>query len=103
MEQQIIYHIVTIADWEQQKNNELYIHPSLAIEGFIHSSTAAQLAATINRYYAGQEKVIVLHIDVTKLQPELVYELAPSVNEYFPHIFGELNIDAVVKVEEYTL
>ncbi len=103
MQDQYIHHIVTTAQWDLQKNNNTYIHDSLATEGFIHASTAAQLAATIQRYYANEEKVIVLTIDVTKIEPELVYELAPSVNEYFPHIFGELNMDAVVKVEERTI
>jgi uncharacterized protein (DUF952 family) len=99
MTNETIYHIVTQDEWDLQKNNTSYVHPSLAQEGFIHSSTAEQLAATIKRYYANQEKVIVLHIDVTKLEPELIYELAPSVNEYFPHIFGAINLSAVVKVE----
>jgi uncharacterized protein (DUF952 family) len=40
-----------------------------------------------------------LHIDETKLTVPLRYELAPSVNEMFPHLFGPLNLDAVVKTE----
>jgi uncharacterized protein (DUF952 family) len=96
----IIYHIVTLSEWEMQKHQVLYSHPSLAIEGFIHCSTAEQLTATINRYYTNEEKVMVLHIDTTKVLVEIKYEVAPSVNQLFPHIYGELNLDAVVKVEE---
>ncbi len=100
MSEKIIYHIVTLTEWELQKNNETYVHPSLTAEGFIHCSTSEQLQPTIQRYYANEQKVIVLHIDISLLQPELIYELAPSINQFFPHIFGALNLDAVVTVEE---
>ena len=39
------------------------------------------------------------YINEEKLTAVLKYELAPSVNEAFPHIYGMLNLDAVVKVE----
>ncbi|MBO9681765.1 MAG: hypothetical protein J7502_03680 [Flavisolibacter sp.] len=28
------------------------------------------------------------------------YELAPSINENFPHIYGPVNLDAVVSTEK---
>ena len=46
---------------------------------------------------------MLLHIEESKLTAPLKYELAPSVNEEFPHIFGQLNLDAVIKVETITL
>ncbi len=101
MTTEYIYHIVTLAEWELQKDNKFYAHPSLPLEGFIHASTQEQLKATMERYYASEDKVIVLTIDINKVQAEIKFELAPSVNQLFPHIFGELNLDAVVKVEEY--
>jgi uncharacterized protein (DUF952 family) len=103
MQHKIIYHIVTTTDWDLQKSNATYTAASLAMEGFIHCSTREQLDATIQRYYAQEKAVIVLHIDTTKLLPELKYELAPSVNQLFPHLFGELNREAVVEVELVTL
>ncbi len=94
-----IYHIVTTAQWEAQKNNAHYSAASIAIEGFIHCSTQDQLKATIGRYYANEKEVVVLTIDVAKVESEVKYELAPSVNQLFPHIFGVLNLSAVVAVE----
>jgi uncharacterized protein (DUF952 family) len=41
-----------------------------------------------------------LHVDESKLTAELKYELAASVNEEFPHLFGRLNLDAVVEVSD---
>ena len=76
-----------------------YEADSLALEGFIHTSKAEQVQGVLNRYYKNQTDLLLLHIDETKLTALLKYELAPSVNEEFPHIYGSLNLDAVVKTE----
>ncbi len=94
------YHIVNPAQWEQFADSIYYEAASLNTDGFIHASTAEQLEATMNRYYNGQLTVLLLKIEAAKLSAELKYELAPSVNEYFPHIYGQLNKDAVVEIIE---
>ena len=95
----MIYHITTKANWEAALQKGTYTAPSLFTDGFIHTSTQAQVASVLQRYYAGQTNLVKLHIDEQKLTAELKYELAPSVNEMFPHIFGAINIDAIVLVE----
>ncbi len=95
----MIYHITTKANWENALLEGFYEAPSLKTEGFIHNSTAAQVQGVIDRYYAGQSDLVKLHIDETKLLAELKYELATSINEIFPHIFGVINVNAVVKIE----
>ncbi len=95
----MIYHITTKANWENALLEGFYEAPSLKTEGFIHNSTAAQVQGVIDRYYAGQSDLVKLHIDETKLLAELKYELATSINELFPHIFGVINVNAVVKIE----
>jgi len=82
-----------------------YIPSSLRDEGFIHCSSVAQVIDTANRFYRGQDDLILLLIDESQLKAELKYE-APtmdrgeSVGELFPHLYGELNVDAVVRVVE---
>ena len=95
----MIYHVVTQANWQNALQQGFYEHESLAKEGFIHTSKAEQVAGVLERYYKNQSNLFLLHIDETKLTAPLKYELASSVNEEFPHIFGPLNLDAVVKVE----
>ena len=95
----MIYHVVSNSNWQQAQQQGFYEAPSLALEGFIHTSKAEQVPGVLSRYYAGQADLLLLHIDETKLTAPLKYELAPSVNEEFPHIFGPLNLDAVVKTE----
>lgn len=96
----MIYHVVTEINWQYALENGFYEADSLAKEGFIHTSCATQVAGVLERYYKGQTDLILLHIDETKLTSPLKYELAPSINEEFPHIYGRLNIDAVVKAEK---
>jgi uncharacterized protein (DUF952 family) len=95
----MIYHVVTDAGWQTALQQGFYEAESLAKEGFIHTSKAEQVAGVLERYYKNQSNLLLLHIDETKLTAPLKYELAPSVNEEFPHIFGRLNLDAVTKAE----
>ncbi len=95
----MIYHVTKKSAWETALQTGAYEAPSLHIEGFIHNSTAAQLEGVLTRYYADQKDLLLLHINEDKLIAQLKYELAPSVNEMFPHIFGAINLDAVEKVE----
>lgn len=95
----MIYHVTTKENWEKAVAAGFYEAPSLHTEGFIHNSTAAQVQGVLERYYAGQTNLVLLHIEETKLIAELKYELAPSVNEMFPHIFGVINLDAIIKTE----
>jgi uncharacterized protein (DUF952 family) len=95
----LIYHIVTPEVWEKFETEDFYEAESLNTEGFIHCSFAEQLEGVLERYYAGAEKVLVLTIDPEKLSSKLVNE--PSTNnEIYPHIYGRINRDAIVKVEE---
>ena len=95
----MIYHVVTAADWQKAVEHGFYEASSLAVEGFIHTSKAAQVKGVLDRYYQGQHNLLLLHIDETKLAAPLKYELAPSINEMFPHIYGRLNLDAVTTIE----
>ena len=95
----MIYHVTKKTDWQKAIEDGSYKAPSLATEGFIHTSTKEQVAGVLQRYYKNESDLILLHIEEDKLSSPLKYELAPSVNEMFPHIFGPINIDAVVKTE----
>lgn len=96
----MIYHIVTGINWQHALQNGFYEAESMAEEGFIHTSKATQVAGVLERYYANQTNLLLLHIDEQKLTAPLKYEPAASVNEEFPHIYGRLNLDAVVKIEK---
>jgi uncharacterized protein (DUF952 family) len=95
----LIYHIVLPDAWTQVEDKEFYRAESLETEGFIHCSFAEQLEKVLQRYYAGKEKVLILMIETEKLKSKLVAE--PSTGgEIYPHIYGEINRDAIVGVDE---
>ena len=96
--QMLIYHIVLPEAWAAFDGG-FYEAASLADEGFIHCSFAEQLDGVIGRYYSGAEQIVVLEIDPEKLTSKLVNE--PSTNnEIYPHIYGPINRDSIVRVEE---
>jgi len=101
----VILHIVKRDDWEAAVRRKSYAPESLRGEGFIHCSTQAQVIDTANRFYRGQRDLVVVCIEEQRLQAELRWE-APArphgeaAGELFPHLYGELNIDAVVRVVE---
>ncbi len=94
----MIYHVTTKSEWEKALSNGKYEAPSLFSEGFIHMSKEDQVSGVLNRYYKGVNDLVLLHIDEKLLSAELKYELSPSVNQEFPHLFGALNVEAVVNV-----
>ena len=108
----MIYHITSRAAWAEARKLKLYRAPSLESEGFIHCSTREQVLGVANEIYRGQSDLLLLCLDASKLHAELRWE-APAhprgsgaegaaSDSLFPHLYGPLNLDAVVDVHELT-
>lgn len=95
-----ILHITKSEQWEQAKILGSYRGDTLDSEGFIHCSTAAQVIWVANRFFVNQKGLVILCIDSEQVKPEIGYEAA-EVDNLFPHIYGELNIDAVFQVVDF--
>ena len=101
----MIYHITSRREWTEAQAKGEYVAPSLATEGFIHCSTISQVLSVANNFYKGQSDLILLVIDETLLSWTLKWEPPsggappPGVaeSEMFPHIFGAINLNAVIK------
>ncbi len=92
----MIYHITTKTEWEKAQQDGFYKAASLDTEGFIHMCSAEQVEGVLERYFSNQQDLVKLHINEALLSSPLKYELAPSVNDTFPHVYGTVNLDAVV-------
>ncbi len=92
-----ILHITTWADWEQAQAAGSYEGDTLATEGFIHCSTPEQVVEVADRDFRGRKDLVLLCIAPIRVQPEIRYELAENGQNY-PHIYGPLNVDAVMSV-----
>jgi len=104
-----IFHITSRDAWNAAQKQGQYTAPSLMSEGFIHCSTCAQVLSVAEKFYQGQAGLILLVIDPTSLSADLKWE-APSngmppdevpASEAFPHIYGPVNMDAVVQVFDF--
>ena len=92
-----IFHIVAIADWQGSRGGS-YRGDTLDSEGFIHCSTAQQVAAVATERFRGRGDLLLLSIDPARLAPELRWEGGTPQTGPFPHIYGPLNADAVCGV-----
>ena len=92
----IIYHVTTASAWNTACENGFYEAPSLQSEGFIHCAEDHQVAGVLERYFKGKEKLVKLVINTDKLTSKYMFDWSPSVADTFPHIYGPINIDAVV-------
>lgn len=95
-----IFHITPADEWRRARQAGIYRPASLAAEGFIHCSTAAQVESTLRRYFQGQSELLLLEIDVDQAGVPLRWETAPGGEEEFPHLYGALNPAAVIAVHE---
>lgn len=97
----MIYHIVPEHVWQAQAADQPYVHESLALEGFIHGTGELPLLTQVaNRYYIAEPgNFLILAIDESKVEPEVRWEVVRGHS--YPHIYGPLNLDAVVKVAPF--
>jgi uncharacterized protein (DUF952 family) len=95
----LIYHVTTTAAWKKAIEKGIYEADSLTNEGFIHCSQAEQVDGVLARYYSGEKDLIKLEIDTDKLSSRFIYEWSPSTADTFPHIYGPINVGAVIRSE----
>jgi uncharacterized protein (DUF952 family) len=90
-----IYKISPAALWrEAQRSGEFTGAPVDLADGFIHFSTAAQVAETAARHFAGVSHLVLAAIDAAALGSALRYE-ASRGGALFPHLYGALPMTAV--------
>jgi glutathione S-transferase len=96
-----LYHLALAEDWAAAAPSGSYrvstLGRSLDEVGFIHCSFAHQVQQTFDRFYRGRDDVVLLEIDPSRLGVPVVVE-ALDGDEAFPHLYGPLDVDAVVRV-----
>jgi len=97
----LIYHITPRIEWKNAQTTGPYTADSLSTQGFIHASTREQVVGTGNYLFLGQKDLVLLCIDTERLDSELRYEFAPGTDQKFPHIYGPLNLNAVIDVVDF--
>jgi len=96
-----IVHITNREAWNRAKAAGSYRTETFPIEGFIHCSTREQVIQVANIRFRGQTGLVLLSIDTDKVTAKILYENLEGGQQMFPHLYGELNLDAVVQVVEF--
>ena len=99
-----LLHLLPADDWAAAPAEGELRPASLAEQGFVHLSTAEQVALPATRLFRGREDLLLLVVDPDLLGAEVHWEPGlPSDPEVlrFPHLYGPLPLDAVVATVEY--
>jgi uncharacterized protein (DUF952 family) len=91
------YHITTPEQWAKFQDKNFFEAESLATEGFIHGSYAAQLEETLALYYKNVLQVMLLDINPARLRVEYKVEESRG-GAFFPHIYGQMNKSAIDRI-----
>jgi uncharacterized protein (DUF952 family) len=93
-----IYKICPASAWREAERQGVYRGSADDIsDGFIHFSTASQLAETARKHFAGQTGLFLIEVNADALGEALRWEVSRS-DELFPHLYGELDLGAVIAV-----
>ncbi len=91
----VAYKILTSDDWRRAVAEGRYEGSAVDLaDGYIHMSTADQLAETARRHYAGQADLMLLTVDLGGLDDALVWEPSRG-GALFPHLYAPLPAAAV--------
>jgi uncharacterized protein (DUF952 family) len=71
-------------------------------DGFIHFSSGEQVRETAARYFAGEDGLLLVAVDMDALGDALRWEPSRG-GQLFPHLYGPLDLAAVRQVEKLPL
>jgi uncharacterized protein (DUF952 family) len=99
----IIFKICTATEWAEAERAGVYRGSAVDLrDGFIHFSTAEQAPETAARHFAGQRDLVLVAVDANALGERLKWEPSRG-GALFPHLYGDLDLQAVRKVEPLPL
>lgn len=96
-----VYKILLPAEWGEFETAGVFEGSPLdRADGFVHLSSAAQVAGTARRFFAGEAGLVVLEIDEAAFGDALRWEPA-ATGESFPHLYAPLPMSAVRAVHRF--
>lgn len=89
------YKVLTAAQFAALQAGTFEGAPVDIADGYIHLSDATQLSGTVRKHFTGQEGLIVLAIDLNRLNAPVRWEVSRG-GQLFPHLYGRLRLADVV-------
>jgi uncharacterized protein (DUF952 family) len=93
----MIYRIAAIEDWKQAEETGYFQSADLAADGFIHCCSVEQIAKVANAFYTSRTDLVLLEIDESLLDVPVKWEGLPHSSELFPHVYGPIDRQAIVR------
>tara|TARA_B100001769_G_C21749454_1_gene410634 strand:+ start:80 stop:544 length:465 start_codon:yes stop_codon:yes gene_type:complete len=93
-----VYKILTHDEWKVSKEKGFILTDLDTKDGFIHLSTAKQLAGTLFYYFEDYETLILVQFNSNELGKELVFEdpiPKGNRNGKFPHFYSKLDVEKI--------
>jgi uncharacterized protein (DUF952 family) len=98
-----IYKICEAAQWAQAERNGEFCGSAVDVaDGYIHFSTAAQIAGTAAKHFAGMSDLVLVAVGAEELGSALKWETSRG-GALFPHLYGPLPLAAVRSVHALPL
>ncbi len=98
-----IYKICQSAAWQQAESAGLFRGAAIdERDGYIHFSSADQVAETAAKHFAGVAGLVLVAVDAGALGPALRWEVSRG-GALFPHLYDKLALDAVLWVAPLAL
>lgn len=89
------YKVLTADQFAQFKADGLFKGAPVDLaDGYIHMSTREQAAETVAKHFAGQDRLVMLMIDLAPFGDALKWEVSRG-GALFPHLYGDLPMSAV--------
>lgn len=98
-----IYKICQSAAWQQAEATGVFRGAAIdERDGYIHFSSADQVAETAAKHFAGITGLVLVAVDAGALGPALRWEVSRG-GALFPHLYDALALDAVLWVAPLAL
>jgi uncharacterized protein (DUF952 family) len=98
-----IYKICEEKMWRDAEREGAFLGSAVDFaDGFIHFSSAGQVPGTAGRHFTGMSNLVLVAVDAEALGPALKWEPSRG-GALFPHLYGALPLDAVVRVDPLRL
>ena len=103
MSENNVYKVLRVNEWEDASRTGVIVTELDLEDGFIHLSTAVQLAATLSLYFEASEQVFLLELNMEKIDKDKIIFEEPYPNNgirksAFPHLYSELTTKQISNV-----
>jgi uncharacterized protein (DUF952 family) len=103
MSENNVYKVLRVNEWEDASRTGVIVTELDVEDGFIHLSTAVQLAATLSLYFEASEQVFLLELNMEKIDKDKIIFEEPYPNNgirksAFPHLYSELTTKQISNV-----